>query len=64
MCHITGGGLTENIPRILPDDLCAVIEQNAWQWPEIFKWLQAGCGQDNQEMMTTFNCGIGYVDCS
>ena len=61
MCHITGGGLTENLPRVLPDDLCAVIEQNAWQWPEIFTWLQQGCGQDNQEMMTTFNCGIGYV---
>lgn len=61
MCHITGGGLAANIPRVLPDDLCAVIEQNAWEWPDIFKWLQAGCGQDNQEMMTTFNCGIGYV---
>jgi phosphoribosylformylglycinamidine cyclo-ligase len=61
MAHITGGGLLENIPRILADDLTAVLEQSAWSMPPLFHWLQQHGGVEQQEMYRTFNCGIGMV---
>jgi phosphoribosylformylglycinamidine cyclo-ligase len=61
MAHITGGGLTENIPRILPGTVMANIEKNAWPLPPLFQWLQQ-CGQvEDAEMHRVFNCGIGMV---
>lgn len=60
LAHITGGGFTENIPRILPDDLCAVINLDAVSPPPIFGWLAAN-GVAETEMLRTFNCGIGMA---
>jgi phosphoribosylformylglycinamidine cyclo-ligase len=59
--HITGGGLLENIPRVLPNDCCAKIEQNSWHLPAIFNWLQEHGHVEQTEMYRTFNCGIGLV---
>ncbi len=63
LSHITGGGLTENIPRVLPDNARAVIDNNAWQRPAIFDWLQKSGNVLPEEMIRTFNCGIGMVIC-
>ncbi|NOY70960.1 MAG: phosphoribosylformylglycinamidine cyclo-ligase [Gammaproteobacteria bacterium] len=63
LAHITGGGLLENIPRVLPNDCHAVIDETSWQWPTIFKWLQEMGGVEKNEMYRTFNCGIGMVVC-
>ncbi len=63
LSHITGGGLTENIPRVLPDDARAVIDGNSWQLPEVFSWLQRAGNVLPEEMIRTFNCGIGMVIC-
>lgn len=59
--HITGGGFWENIPRVLPDTAKVVIEENSWQWPEIFNWLQQNGNITDHEMYRTFNCGVGMV---
>ena len=59
MAHITGGGLLENLPRVMPQNTAAIINQNTWQWPEIFNWLQQEGNIDTREMYRTFNCGIG-----
>jgi phosphoribosylformylglycinamidine cyclo-ligase len=59
--HITGGGLLENIPRILPQGVDAKIDTSSWQWPEIFLWLRETGNIENSEMYRTFNCGIGMV---
>ncbi len=59
--HITGGGFWENIPRVLPDNLKAVIEGDSWQWPAIFNWLQEKGNVTTHEMYRTFNCGVGLV---
>ena len=59
--HITGGGLPENLPRVIPDDYQIVINQNAWQRPKIFDWLQDNGGISESEMLRTFNCGVGMV---
>jgi phosphoribosylformylglycinamidine cyclo-ligase len=61
MAHITGGGLTENIPRVLPDDCKAVIDTKSWTFPPVFQWLQRGGNVDIREMYRTFNCGVGMV---
>lgn len=61
MAHITGGGLTENVPRVLPESVMAVIEAKAWARPAVFQWLQQEGGLAEAEMHRTFNCGIGMV---
>jgi len=63
MAHITGGGLTENIPRVLPENLSANIQLDAWEFPAIFKWLQEQGNVTLDNMLITFNCGIGMVVC-
>jgi len=59
--HITGGGLLENIPRVLPKHLAANLDQNSWQLPQIFKWLQSEGNIDTVEMYRVLNCGVGMV---
>ncbi len=59
MAHITGGGLTENVPRVLPANVKAGIEQSAWQRPKLFQWLQSAGNVTESEMHRVFNCGIG-----
>ena len=59
MAHITGGGLTENVPRVLPANVKAVIDQSAWQRPQLFQWLQSAGNVAESEMHRVFNCGIG-----
>lgn len=61
LSHITGGGLLENIPRVLPDSAKAVIDINSWEFPEVFKWLQNAGNVNSTEMYRTFNCGVGMV---
>lgn len=61
MAHITGGGLTENVPRVLPENVTAVLEKSAWQRPKLFDWLQAEGNVADDEMHRVFNCGIGMV---
>jgi len=61
MAHITGGGLTENIPRVLPDDCKAVIDTKSWAFPPVFQFLQRGGNVNIREMYRTFNCGVGMV---
>ncbi len=61
IAHITGGGLLENIPRVLPDNTRAVIDNTRWQQPPVFDWLQQNGNIEQQEMYRTFNCGIGMV---
>ena len=61
LAHITGGGLLENIPRVLPNGCKAVVRKSSWEIPEIFKIIQKGGNIDETEMFRTFNCGIGMV---
>jgi phosphoribosylformylglycinamidine cyclo-ligase len=61
LAHITGGGLTDNIPRVLPDGLAAEIDLAAVPLPAVFEWLQAEARLDQSEMLRTFNCGIGMI---
>ena len=63
LAHITGGGIVENLPRVLPDNAQAVINMSAWQRPEIFKWLQKQGNIKESEMVRTFNCGVGMIVC-
>ena len=61
LAHITGGGLTENIVRVIPDDLGLAIDTSAWKRPAVFNWLKNEGGIPESEMLRTFNCGIGMV---
>ena len=61
MAHITGGGITENVPRVLPDNVKAVINKSSWQRPKLFDWLQREGNVAESEMHRVFNCGIGMV---
>ena len=61
MAHITGGGLTENIIRVVPDALALALDTSAWPLPAVFDWLQRAGNVAASEMWRTFNCGIGYV---
>ncbi len=63
LAHITGGGLTENLPRVIPDGLNAQIDLKSWQFPAIFDWLQSNGNVSQADMLITFNCGVGMVIC-
>jgi len=61
LAHITGGGLVENLPRVIPENLKAVISRSSWKMPPLFEWLQREGGVDDAEMLRVFNCGIGMA---
>ena len=61
LAHITGGGLTENLPRVLPEGLGATIDLDSWRLPPVFAWMQEVGGISQAEMLKTFNCGIGLI---
>jgi phosphoribosylformylglycinamidine cyclo-ligase len=63
MAHITGGGLPENLPRVLPQGCRALIDGSSWERPAVFQWLQAQGNVVEAEMLRTFNCGVGMVVC-
>ena len=59
--YLTGGGFWENIPRVLPKNTKAVIDESSWEWQPVFKWLQEKGNIETYEMYRTFNCGVGMV---
>jgi phosphoribosylformylglycinamidine cyclo-ligase len=61
MAHITGGGITENLPRILPQGCAAAVSTASWRLPTVFQWLRDKGGVAGEEMFRTFNCGVGMV---
>ncbi|VTT28727.1 phosphoribosylformylglycinamidine cyclo-ligase [Klebsiella pneumoniae] len=61
IAHLTGGGFWENIPRVLPDNTQAVLEESSWEWPAVFGWMQQAGNVSSFEMYRTFNCGVGMV---
>ncbi|SOC15967.1 phosphoribosylformylglycinamidine cyclo-ligase [Rhodobacter maris] len=61
LAHITGGGLTENLPRVLPEGLGATIDLSSWQLPGVFRWLAETASMEEAELLKTFNCGIGMI---
>jgi phosphoribosylformylglycinamidine cyclo-ligase len=61
LAHITGGGLTENPPRVLPDGLACEIDLSTWALPPVFRWLAETAGMTEPELLKTFNCGIGMM---
>jgi len=63
LAHITGGGLTENLPRVLPEGLAARIDTQSWQQPAVFEWLASAGNISAADMWLTFNCGVGMVAC-
>jgi len=63
LAHITGGGLLENLPRVMPENTRAVIDSNSWRRPPVFDWLQKNGNVTDDEMYRTFNCGVGMVLC-
>nr|VFK54204.1 MAG: phosphoribosylformylglycinamidine cyclo-ligase [Candidatus Kentron sp. TUN] len=63
VAHITGGGISDNLPRVLPPGVRARVDTNAWIHPPIFSWLRSAGGITEEEMYRTFNCGIGMILC-
>ncbi len=61
LAHITGGGLTENLPRVLPEGMGATIDLGAWELPGVFRWLAETASMEEAELLKTFNCGIGMI---
>ncbi|MDH3389571.1 MAG: phosphoribosylformylglycinamidine cyclo-ligase [Gammaproteobacteria bacterium] len=61
IAHITGGGLIDNLPRVLPENLGASIDLSSWRFPPVFEWLQQAGNLAEREMLRTFNCGVGMV---
>jgi phosphoribosylformylglycinamidine cyclo-ligase len=61
LAHITGGGLPENLPRVLPDGMRAVVDTASWEWPAVFGWLAEAGNVAREEMYRTFNCGMGMA---
>ncbi|MBO9408222.1 phosphoribosylformylglycinamidine cyclo-ligase [Shimia sp. R9_1] len=61
LAHITGGGLTENLPRVLPKGLAGAIDLSSWELPSVFQWLAKTGGMDEAELLKTFNCGVGMI---
>lgn len=61
LAHITGGGIPGNLNRVLPDDCHAVVDESAWQWPELFTWMMNTANIARDEMYRTFNCGVGMI---
>ncbi len=61
IAHITGGGISDNLPRALPDDTIGMIDLDAWEWPAVFGWIQEQGEIPWDEMLRTFNCGIGMI---
>ena len=61
LAHITGGGITDNVPRMLPDRLEPIIDFASWPRPDVFNWLQKTGNIEESEMRRAFNCGIGMV---
>jgi phosphoribosylformylglycinamidine cyclo-ligase len=61
LCHVTGGGLPGNLPRVLPEGLGAVVDAGTWRWPEVFAWLKEQGPVADDQMWSTFNCGVGMV---
>jgi len=61
LCHITGGGLTENVPRVIPDGFLAEIDTNSWKRSAVFDWIQKMGQVENEEMLRVFNCGMGML---
>lgn len=59
--HLTGGGLFENLPRVLPDGLCAVVDSSRWEIPPLFLWAQQMASLSTTELLSTFNCGLGMI---
>jgi phosphoribosylformylglycinamidine cyclo-ligase len=61
LAHITGGGITENLPRVLPPGTRAAVDRGAWPLPPVFEWLRERGGIADEEMLRTFNCGVGML---
>jgi phosphoribosylformylglycinamidine cyclo-ligase len=61
MAHITGGGITDNLPRVLPHGTAAMVDASAWEVPPLFQWLRQAGGVPAEDMMRTFNMGIGLI---
>lgn len=61
LAHITGGGIPGNLNRVLPEDCHAVVQESAWQWPELFTWMMETANIERAEMYRTFNCGVGMI---
>src|SRR5690606_8147174 len=61
LAHITGGGLTENPPRLLPEGLACAIDLDAWELPAVFRWLATTANMSQAELLKTFNCGVGMI---
>jgi phosphoribosylformylglycinamidine cyclo-ligase len=61
LAHITGGGITENLPRVLPRTLDAEIDLSSWDLPPVFRWLSREAGLPPSDMLRTFNCGVGLI---